>query len=72
MRDVDKAFRTDWSTLGPALVSADKDFIPLVEFLEIRGLKIIHGGFPPQASHLANSCWGRINIPHHREAFRQP
>ena len=61
------AWADDYDTA--VLVSADKDFIPLVQFLETRGLKILHAGFLPQASHLANSCWGRINIPRHRGAF---
>lgn len=44
------------------LVSADKDFVPSAELLQSRGIKIIHGGFPPAGSHLQKKCWGSIDI----------
>jgi len=44
------------------LVSADKDFVPVVEFLESRGLKIIHGRFPRTGNHLSKVCWGRLDL----------
>ena len=52
------------------LVSSDKDFIPLVEFLETRGVKVLHGAFPPQGSHLSAACWDSFCIPAIRENFR--
>ncbi len=30
------------------LVSSDRDFVPLARFLETRGIKVIHGAFPPK------------------------
>ena len=52
------------------LVSSDRDFIPVVEFLQTRGIKVVHGAFPPQARALTNRCWGNIVIPDLRENFR--
>jgi len=52
------------------LVSSDKDFIPLVEFLETRGIKVLHGAFPPQGSHLSAACWDSFSVPAIREHFR--
>ena len=52
------------------LVSADRDFVPLVEFLGTRGIKVIHGAFPPMGAQLTRSCWGSINLANLRESFR--
>ena len=30
------------------LVSSDRDFVPVAEFLETRGIKVIRGAFPPK------------------------
>lgn len=53
------------------LVSADKDFVPVVEFLESRGLKIIHGRFPNTGSHLSKVCWGRLDMEALMPSFRR-
>lgn len=52
------------------LVSSDRDFIPVVEFLQTRGIKVVHGAFPPQAHALTGRCWGNVVIPDLREQFR--
>ena len=52
------------------LVSSDADFVPVAEFLERRGIKVIHGTFPPKGHHLSSCCWGRIDPPKLREEFR--
>lgn len=44
------------------LVSADKDFVPVVEFLKNRGLKIIHGGFPGAGNQVSQACWARLDM----------
>lgn len=44
------------------LVSADKDFVPAANLLQSRGIKIIHGAFPPNGSHMTKQCWGSIDI----------
>lgn len=52
------------------LVSADSDFVPVAQFLQTKGKKIVHGQFPPGGSHLSQKCWGSINVPSLREKFR--
>jgi uncharacterized LabA/DUF88 family protein len=55
------------------LVSSDRDFIPVAEFLETKGIKVIHGAFPPKASELTQKCWGSLSLPMLRPLFqRQP
>ena len=45
------------------LLSSDRDFVPVVEFLDTRGIKTIHGAFPPKGAELTKACWGHISIP---------
>lgn len=45
------------------LVSADRDFVPVADFLQAKGIKIIHGAFPPIGSQLSQKCWANIAIP---------
>ncbi len=44
------------------LVSADRDFVPVAEFLQTKGIKVVHGAFSPKGSHLSQKCWGSINL----------
>ena len=53
------------------LVSSDRDFIPVVEFLETKGIKVVHGAFPPTGADLTQKCWGSIAVPDIREQFRR-
>lgn len=53
------------------LVSSDRDFVPVVEFLETKGKKVVHGAFPPAAAELTRKCWASISIPAIRESFRR-
>ena len=53
------------------LVSSDRDFVPVVEFLGTRGIKIVHGAFPSQAAELTQKCWASICIPSICEGFRR-
>lgn len=53
------------------LLSSDKDFIPLVEFLETRGIKVLHAAFPPQGAHLSRACWDTIDLPSLRDQFQR-
>ena len=53
------------------LVSSDKDFEPVAELLNVKGIKIIHGSFPLQGSALARKCWGSINLAEIRDSFRR-
>lgn len=44
------------------LVTADRDFVPVAEFLQTKGIKIIHGTFPPTSSELTQKCWGNLDL----------
>lgn len=53
------------------LVSSDRDFVPVAEFLETRGIKVIHAAFPPKGAQLTARCWGSLSVPALRGAFRR-
>ena len=53
------------------LISADRDFVPVVEFLNARGFKTIHGAFLHQGSQLTQTCWGNIQISQIADRFRR-
>jgi uncharacterized LabA/DUF88 family protein len=52
------------------LVSADADFIPVAEFLQTKGKKIVHAQFPPRGANLSQKCWGSFDLPAIRDQFR--
>ena len=52
------------------LVSSDKDFVPVAEFLETKGIKVFHGAFRPRGAELTRKCWGWIDVAGSREDFR--
>jgi hypothetical protein len=52
------------------LVSSDSDFVPVAEFLQTKGKKVIHGQLPPRGALLSQRCWGSIDIIKLREKFR--
>lgn len=54
------------------LVSSDRDFVPVADFLQSKGIKVIHGAFPPQGSHLSQKCWGNIRLPLLMRQFQRP
>ncbi len=53
------------------LVSSDRDFVPVADFLQTKGLKVIHGAFPPKGSHLSQKCWGNVAIPALMSQFKR-
>lgn len=53
------------------LVSADRDFVPVADFLQTKGIKVIHGAFPPKGNQLSQRCWGSINITKLMPAFQR-
>jgi uncharacterized LabA/DUF88 family protein len=53
------------------LLSADRDFVPVVEFLHSKAIKIIHGTFPPKGSELTQKCWGNLDLTGLKENFRR-
>ena len=68
-KGVDVRIATDMISLAwvnnynvAVLVSSDRDFIPLVEFLETRGIKVIHGSFPPEGAQLTRKLAGGVSI----------
>ncbi|MDE2782395.1 MAG: NYN domain-containing protein [Gemmatimonadota bacterium] len=76
-KGVDVRMATDMISLAwvdnydiAVLVSSDRDFVPVAEFLETRGIKVIHGAFPPKGSELTARCWASINVARLREQFR--
>ena len=76
-KGVDVRMATDMISLAWAdnydiavLVSSDRDFVPVAEFLETRGIKVIHGAFPPSGAQLTARCWGSVNIVRLREECR--
>ena len=75
-KGVDVRMATDMISLAWAdnydiavLVSSDRDFVPVAEFLETRGIKVIHGALPPSGAQLTARCWGSVNIIQLREKF---
>jgi uncharacterized LabA/DUF88 family protein len=69
-KGVDTRIVTDMISLAWAnsydaavLVSADRDFVPVADFLQTKGIKVIHGAFPPLGSQLSQRCWANIAIP---------
>ena len=53
------------------LVSADRDFVPVADFLQTKGIKVVHGAFPPNGNHLSQRCWGSINVTKLMPAFKR-
>ena len=53
------------------LISSDKDFVPVVEFLHTKGKKVVHAAFPPKGAALLQTCWGQINMPAVMNSFRR-
>ena len=53
------------------LVSSDLYFVPVAEFLQTKGKKVIHGQLPPRGALLSlKRCWGSIDVIKLREKFR--
>jgi len=78
-KGVDVRMATDMISLAwvdnydiAVLVSSDRDFVPVAEFLETRGIKVIHGAFPPKGAQLTARCWANFDIARLREDFRFP
>jgi uncharacterized LabA/DUF88 family protein len=44
------------------LASMDSDLVPAVEFLALRGRKIVQAGFPPKGTDLATACWASFDV----------
>lgn len=44
------------------LITADRDFIPVAEELQNRGIKIVHGKIGKQGMDLASHCWASFDL----------
>lgn len=78
-KGVDTAIATDMIRLAwedaydvAVLVTSDADLVPAVEFLDLKGRKIVQAGFPPSGVHLATACWASFDLFAHRDEFRRP
>jgi uncharacterized LabA/DUF88 family protein len=77
-KGVDTRIATDMVSLAWAngyncaiLVSSDRDFVPVAEFLQTKGIKVVHGAFPPSGSALSQKCWGHLNLSKSRNGFQR-
>lgn len=68
-KGIDTAIATDMISLAwedawdvAILVSSDKDYIPVVEFLASKGKHVINPYFPPTGMHLARTCWANVDL----------
>jgi uncharacterized LabA/DUF88 family protein len=53
------------------LVSSDRDFVPVADFLQTRGIKVVHAAFPPSGSLLSQKCWASFSITNRMADFRK-
>lgn len=78
-KGIDTAIVTDMISLAwegawdmAILVSSDRDFMPAIEFLTIKGRQVINVHFPPMGMDLARACWASIDLaPRLPELARQ-
>lgn len=77
-KGVDTKMVTDMMSLAWAsnyqvavLLSADRDFVPVADFLQTKGIKVIHGAFPPKGAFLGQKCWGKLDVPSLRSGFQR-
>jgi len=54
------------------LATSDSDLVPAVEFLNLKGLRIIQAGFPPVGVDLATACWGSFDVFPDRAEIARP
>ena len=51
------------------LVSSDQDFVPAAEYLQNKGVKVIHAGIANKGMLLKQKCWGTFDLPTSRGDF---
>jgi uncharacterized LabA/DUF88 family protein len=49
------------------LATVDRDLIPAVELLGLKGRRIVHAGFAPLGAELARACWASFDV--YRDRF---
>lgn len=77
-KGVDTRMATDLISLAwsqsydvAVLVSSDRDFVPVAEFLQTKGVKIVHGAFPPNGGQLSQKCWANLSLPKLMPSFER-
>ena len=77
-KGVDTRIVTDMMSLAwngaydvAVLVSADRDFIPVAEELQSRGIKVIHGKIGKAGMDLAAHCWANFDLYAERAKFQR-
>jgi uncharacterized LabA/DUF88 family protein len=53
------------------LASSDSDLVPAVEFLRLKGRKVVQAGFPPLGVALATASWASFDVASRREELRR-
>jgi uncharacterized LabA/DUF88 family protein len=53
------------------LASSDSDLVPAVEFLNLKGRKVVQAGFPPSGVDLATACWASFDVYSGRAAIQR-
>ena len=53
------------------LASLDSDLVPAVEFLNLKGRKVVQAGFPPKGVDLATSCWASFDVYANRSEIQR-
>jgi hypothetical protein len=71
-KGVDAALVTDLLSLAwqraydvAILVSGDADYVPAVEYVQSRGLKVINAVWSSKGHDLRNACWGSFRLDDH-------
>lgn len=77
-KGIDTAIVTDMIRLAwedahdvSVVVSSDRDLVPAVQFLDLKGRKTIQAGFPPWGVDLATACWASFDLFPLRDQFRR-
>lgn len=77
-KGVDTRIVTDMMSLAwngaydvAVLVTADRDFIPVAEELQARGIKVIHGKIGTAGMDLAAHCWASFDLYAESAKFRR-
>ncbi len=53
------------------LLSSDRDFIPVVNYLSSKGYRVINAYFPPDGIDLAQNCWANIDLKRNLNQYKR-
>ncbi len=77
-KGVDTRIATDLISLAwsngcdvAVIASADRDFVHVANFLQSKGIKVIHAAFPPAGSQLSQKCWANFNVTNLMAKFKR-